>query len=217
MRKTQILNCVLLVLVAAMAVYIVLSQRNQSAAPHPEAVQTDSVSNDGEWKEIKPEELKKNPVTLFSTDWMALAVGKQGDLNAMTIGWGTIGVLWSKPVVTVYVRESRYTNELMKRNEYFTMTAFPENKRSALEYIGSHSGRNEKDKLQKAGLTPEFTALGNPLFKEANLALECRIIFKEKMKKELILDKEAETKYYEGDDNTEHVMYVGEIVHVWKK
>lgn len=216
MRKTQILNCVLLLLVAAMAVYIVLSSRNQTSAPQTATAQTDSATAGGEWKEIKPEELK-NPVALFSADWMALAAGKKGDLNAMTVGWGTIGVLWGKPVVTVYVRKSRYTNELMKRNEYFTLTAFPENHRSALEYLGSHSGRNEKDKLKKAGLTTEFTALGNPLFKEANLAVECRVLFKETMKKELILDKDIETKLYEGDEKSEHVMYVGEIVHVWKK
>lgn len=216
MNKSQILNCVLLVIVAALAVYIVLSNRSQVGALQTAAVQTDSAAASGSWKEIKPEELK-NPVTLFSADWMALAAGKKGDMNAMTVGWGTLGVLWSKPVVTVYVRETRYTNELMKRNEYFTLTAFPENRRSALEYIGSHSGRNEKDKLQKAGLTPEFTALGNPLFKEANLALECRIIYKETLKKDLILSQEAKACCYEGDEKAMHVMYVGEIVHVWKK
>ena len=35
-----------------------------------------------------------------------LVTTKVGDkVNPMTIGWGTIGVDWSKPVFQVYVRE----------------------------------------------------------------------------------------------------------------
>ena len=28
--------------------------------------------------------------------------------NPMTIGWGTLGIIWGKPVFQVYVRPSRY-------------------------------------------------------------------------------------------------------------
>ena len=33
-----------------------------------------------------------------------------GKANLMTIGWGTLGTIWSMPVWTVLVRPSRYTS-----------------------------------------------------------------------------------------------------------
>lgn len=172
---------------------------------------TTQVSN-GEWKEITPYDLK-NAVQLFNRDWMALAVGNKDDMNAMTISWGGIGELWGRPVVTVYVSSSRYTYEYMERNKYFTVTGFPENKRSALQYIGTHSGR-DGDKLKNAGLTPEFTELGNPVFKEANLAIECKIIYSEPFEMDMI-DPDAAKVYDNGMGI--HTMYIGEIVNVWER
>ena len=166
------------------------------------------------WTKIEPTELK-NAISLFDEDWFALAAGKQGDMNAMTISWGGIGELWGKPVVTVYVRKSRHTHKFMELYPYFTLTAFPESKRDALQYIGSHSGSKEKDKIAKAGLTPEFTALGNPVFKEGNLAIECRIIYEAPLELDGMLDDEVIKDYKETPDY--HTMYIGEIVNVWKR
>lgn len=36
------------------------------------------------WRRIAPEDVE-NAVRLFDKDWMALAVGSKGDMNAMTI------------------------------------------------------------------------------------------------------------------------------------
>ena len=216
MNKTQILNCVLLLAVAALGVYaLLLSRKVGGQAPAPAAETAADTTAAGEWRKASPEDIK-NPVTLFAKDWMALAAGHKGDMNAMTVGWGTVGQLWGKPVVTVYVRESRYTYDFMERNAYFTLTAFPESKRKALEYLGSHSGRDEKDKAERAGLTAEFTELGNPIFAEATLAIECRVLYKEEMKKEL-MDADVQKDCYGRDEKSIHVMYVGEIVNVWKK
>lgn len=164
------------------------------------------------WQAISPLEIK-NAIELFDKDWMALAVGKEGDMNAMTISWGEIGELWSKPVLTVFVSSSRFTHEFMERNGYFTVTAFPENRRSSLQYIGTHSGR-DGDKLKSAGLTTEFTELGNPIFKEANLAIECRIIYKAPFEKE---DIAADVAGIYDNGMGVHTMYIGEIINVWKK
>ena len=172
----------------------------------------DESQENKEWHVIKPTELK-NPVELFDKDWMALAVGNKDDMNAMTIGWGEIGELWERPVVTVYVSSSRYTHSFMERNEYFTVTSFPRNHRPALQYIGTHSGR-DGDKLKAAGLTPEFTTLGNPIFKEANLAIECRIIYSAPFDPER-MDSSVRQIYDKGSGI--HTMYIGEIVNVWKK
>lgn len=45
---------------------------------------------------------------------MALAVRKNGDMNAMTISWSALGELWEKTVVTVYVSSSLYTHSFME-------------------------------------------------------------------------------------------------------
>lgn len=124
------------------------------------------------------------------------------------------GELWGKHVVIVYVSSSRYTHSFMERSKYFTVTAFPESQRHSLKYIGTRSGRSEKDKLKEAGLTPTFTDLGNPIFEEAILAVECKIIYKAPFNPEAI-DKDTYRIYDNGMGI--HTMYVGEIINVWAK
>ena len=135
-------------------------------------------------------------------------------MNLMTISWGSLGQLWGRPVVTVYVSTSRYTDEFMKKNDYFTITHFPSSMKETLRYLGTVSGRKE-DKVKGAGLTPEFTELGNPIFAESDLAIECKKIYAEPFKQELM--PEDQRKWYEDTNTGVHVVYIGEIINVWKK
>lgn len=76
----------------------------------------DSTAKMGEdWQKISIYDVK-NPAVLFGEDWAALASGNKDSLNAMTIGWGQFGMLWGRPIVTVYVAPERYTNEFMQKN-----------------------------------------------------------------------------------------------------
>lgn len=176
----------------------------------PEAKTTTS----DQWQEIKPQDIDVNAVKMFADDWMLLSAGKDTSMNMMTIAWGALGELWGKPVVTVYVSTDRYTYKFLEDNEYFTVTAFPEQFRDKLQYLGSVSGRDE-DKVKGSGLTPEFTKLGNPIYKEANLAIECKKIYAEQFKKELMPLEQRQ--WYDEKKQGVHVMYIGEIVNVWKK
>ena len=124
-------------------------------------------------QEIAPTEIELNPVEMIDRDWLEVSAGKEGNMNLMTISWGTIGELWGKPVFTVFVSTSRYTHRFMEENDYFTVTHFPESMRDKLSSLGRVSGRDE-DKVAGAGLTVEFTELGNPIYAEADLAIECR-------------------------------------------
>ena len=171
-------------------------------------------TNSDQWQEIKPQNIDVNAVKLFANDWMLLSAGKDTSMNMMTIAWGALGELWGKPVVTVYVSTDRYTYKFLEDNEYFTVTAFPEQFRDKLQYLGSVSGRDE-DKVKGSGLTPEFTKLGNPIYKEANLAIECKKIYAEQFKKELMPLEQRQ--WYDEKKLGVHVMYIGEIVNVWKK
>ena len=42
--------------------------------------------------------------------------------NTMTIGWGSIGVIWGRPVFIVTVRYSRHTYELINKSGVFTVS-----------------------------------------------------------------------------------------------
>lgn len=83
-----------------------------------------------------------------------------------------------------------------------------------LSYLGRVSGRDE-DKVAGAGLTVEFTELGNPIYAEADLAIECKKIYAQQFNAELLPLEQRE--WYEKSGLGIHYMFIGEIVHVWKK
>ena len=166
------------------------------------------------WQEIAPTEIELNPVQMIDQDWLEVSAGKEGNMNLMTISWGSIGELWGKPVFIVYVSPSRYTHQFMEENDYFTVTHFPASMRNVLSYLGSVSGRNE-DKVAGAGLTVEFTELGNPIYAEADLAIECKKLYAQQFDAALLPAEQRD--WYEKSGLGIHYMYIGEIVHVWKK
>ncbi|MBR0106509.1 MAG: flavin reductase family protein, partial [Lachnospiraceae bacterium] len=73
-------------------------------------------------------------------------------VNSMVIGWGQVGRIWERPVFVAYVRDSRYTREMLDRNPEFTVNV-PVNgmNRTAFEVCGMKSGR-DMDKIAEAGL-----------------------------------------------------------------
>lgn len=171
--------------------------------------------------EKKIEEITVNPYTLFSKKWAALSVGNEQDgYNAMTIAWGTIGALWEKtnhrnqlPAMTVFVRPGRYTNVLMKREEYFTVAVFDESYKKTLGYLGSHTGKNT-DKYKEAGITPVFDK-GTVYPKEAELVFACRKLYASSLQETEFCDKELISFNYPEKDF--HHVYVGQIEKILKK
>ena len=163
-------------------------------------------------REIRPTEIKENPIALFDETWALLTAGVPGDLNTMTISWGSLGELWNKPVVTVYVSSSRYTHEFMERNDRFTVAFFPEQYRPALSYLGSHSGR-DSDKIAESGLTLEFLASGQPSFTEATMVIEARKIYGAPFDTEGMGD--VPSGFYASRSMGIHSVFIGEIEHVW--
>ena len=95
----------------------------------------------------------------FDSKWALLSAGTKDDHNTMTISWGGMGTLWSKPVVTVYVKPCRHTFKFMNDNEYFTVSFYPEDKKEALMLMGSRSGR-DIDKDAASGLTMSRVTVG---------------------------------------------------------
>lgn len=203
-------------LLSLCALAILLASCNGNNEQKTDNMQNTTTENlrEKDWQEIKAKDIEGNPVRMFADEWFELAAGKEGDMNLMTIAWGTLGELWNRPVVTVYVSTSRYTYEFMEKNDYFTITHFPAAMREKLQYLGTASGRDE-DKVKGADLTVEFTKLGNPIFAEADLAIECKKIYAEQFKADLMPVEQRQ--WYDDRGIGLHVVYVGEIVNVWKK
>ena len=147
----------------------------------------------------------------FDKTWALLTAGKPGDFNTMTISWGGMGTLWNKPVVTAYVRTSRYTHEFTDREEYCTVSFFPEECKKQLAVLGSKSGR-DMDKINASGFTPK--ACGESVaFDEAKTTLLCRKLFKQTIDPANITAQDIrDCKFYDND--AEHDMYIGEVVEI---
>ena len=116
-----------------------------------------------------------DPFTRFKKDWALLTAGTKDHFNSMTVSWGSLGTVWSRDVVTVYVRPDRYTWRFLKDSDAFTVSFYPERCREALNVMGALSGR-DCDKAAAAGLTPRFLAEG-VTFEEAEETLVCKKIY----------------------------------------
>lgn len=151
------------------------------------------------------------PMAEWDGQGMLLTSGdfQSGQFNAMTVGWGSMGIMWGLPFVQVVVRPVRYTYQFMEKFDSFTVCAFSERYAPALDLLGNKSGR-DGDKITEAGLTPIVSSLvAAPGFAQAALILECRKIYWDDLEKAHFLDPRLEKKYPAKDY---HRIFYGEIV-----
>ena len=140
-----------------------------------------------------------------------LLTAKMGDkVNPMTIGWGSIGVEWGKPLFTAYVRPCRYTHEMIEKCGEFTVN-IPVSSvdTKILSVCGTKSGR-DMDKIKELGLTlvePENISV--PGIKELPLTLECKVLYRMEQTLDTIPQDIIEKYYPNGDF---HYAYYGQIV-----
>lgn len=159
-------------------------------------------------------ELKFNPFDKISKQWMLVSAGDEKKSNTMTASWGGVGIMWGKPVVSVYIRPQRYTKEFIDQNEYFTLSFLSEEYRKSLNVCGSISGRNVEDKWKEAGLHAYYVD-GTTGVEEADEIFVCRKLYAQEMTPECFTDKECDEKWYPSKDY--HTMYMAEIVKILKK
>ena len=96
-----------------------------------------------DWMQDTAEQLKKGAFLMVNG-------------NPMTIGWGQFGVLWGKPTFSVYVRQSRYTHQLLEHADTFTVSVPASGTmQHELAFCGTRSGRDvEKLQALNASLIP---------------------------------------------------------------
>lgn len=160
----------------------------------------------------KPMDLAKittlmDPVAGMRDKWYLVTAEKDGKANCLTAGWGAFGNVWEKKVAIVFIRPQRYTKQFMDVSGRFTMTFF-DGYRKELLYLGSHSGKDVPDKIEKTGLHLTHVD-GQPTYEEGRYLLVCKILYSQAEKPELFLDAEVPGAVFPDKDYS--VMYVGEI------
>lgn len=152
-----------------------------------------------------------NPFTWFKGNGLLLASGDKENHNAMTIGWGAMGNVWSHNIntITVYVAPARYTYEFMEKYPYFTVMVFDEDRKEVLEYMGTHSGR-DGNKEEALGLHVAYTEHGAPYYLEAREVYECEVIYRDQFDKTGFGD--IPRKRYENFPAGIHHQYIGKIL-----
>ena len=170
------------------------------------------------FQEISYEMLEMNPFTVIGKDGFLITAGSEDRWNTMTASWGALGVLWGKPVMLIFVRDSRYTYEFLEKAEGFTCSFFGPDMDSVLDYCGSHSGR-DGDKAVATGLSPVTIegpkGVERVTFDQANLVFSCAKASRMPMDpKQFVLPEEIERHYPKKDY---HVLYIGFVDRILAK
>jgi len=134
---------------------------------------------------------------------------KEGVPNVMAIGWGTIGIIWQKPIFVVLVRPSRYTYKLIEETGEFTVNIVPPQLKEVVQYCGTVSGRDQNKFKEK-----QLTAIASkkvmaPIIKECILHFECRVVHKNDLIPAELEKSIVPALYPKGDF---HRVYFGEIL-----
>ena len=138
-----------------------------------------------------------------------LTVKSGEELNTMTIGWATIGYVWSKPIMMVAVRLSRHTFKLIETATDFTVSIPSSDMQKEITFCGTKSGR-DYDKFKECNLQVlDSQKVVSPIIKAPGLHYECKIVYKSDMDP-AYLDEEYEVRIYPKKDY--HTLYFGEIV-----
>jgi flavin reductase (DIM6/NTAB) family NADH-FMN oxidoreductase RutF len=169
------------------------------------------------FKTIDVKEIQEDIFTLVSQDFAILTAGNPSHYNSMVTGWGGWGILFSKPSVFSFLRSNRYTLELMRKEQRYTMTFFDSEFREDIMQFGMSSGRDSDAKMKNTQLTSVQTPDGNMTFKEAKIIIECKLIEVTTVSPDDFYTDEArkfiEDAYTETNDY--HKMVFGEITSVW--
>lgn len=144
-----------------------------------------------------------------------LTTAAEGKVNTMTIGWGHMGIDWSRPIFVAYVRETRHTRTMLDENGEFTVNIpLADYDAKVLGYCGTKSGR-DCDKIRNLGLTLEDpVSISVPGIREFPLTLECKVLYKQKQDLSSI-PADILSRYYPEDETgfrDYHYAYYGQIL-----
>jgi enoyl-CoA hydratase len=158
----------------------------------------------------------------FTTPKMpaVLSAGNKESHNSCVIGWGLLGVAWSKPLFIVYVKPDRYTYQFMEKTEFFTVNFIKKSLYPKFRAYGNKSGR-DINKEEVTGAQIVFMENGGITFKEAEEVYVCKMMARTYLEKKNLSPEIVD--FYEKaaplfKQSTEpHGIYIGEIIGHYKK
>jgi flavin reductase (DIM6/NTAB) family NADH-FMN oxidoreductase RutF len=140
---------------------------------------------------------------------LLISQGEKGLPNVMAIGWGTMGIVWRRPIFAVLVRPSRYTHRLIEESGKFTVNIVPASMKEIVQYCGKVSGRDH-DKFKEKQITPiPSTKVKTPILQEGILHFECQVVQKSDLLPSETTSAILSDFYPKGDF---HRIYFGEIL-----
>ncbi|TDW11057.1 flavin reductase like protein [Breznakia blatticola] len=145
---------------------------------------------------------------IFQGKSALLTAGGKDHFNMMTIGWGTVGIIWNKKVATTYVRRNRFTYNFMLANDFFTISMFDESYEKDLLYLGQTSGK-DGNKLANTSLHAYEYKEGIMAYKEADITLVCRKLHVQDLS---IVNHEIHNQFYTVEPV--HTEIMGEVIAV---
>lgn len=160
--------------------------------------------------------IKEDVFTLVGEDYGILTAGTPEKFNSMVTSWGGWGIVFGKPGVFHFLRSNRYTLELMREQQTYTVSFFDSEFKDDIMQFGMKSGR-DSDKMKETKLTGVQTPDGNPAYKEAKIILECRLAevttvspedFYNDEDRKFVVDANAETGEY-------HKLVLSQITKAW--
>ena len=133
----------------------------------------------------------------------------KGTVNTMTISWGFPGFIWNKPHFITVVRPQRYTRELLKTADSFTVSVPFGSMAEELSICGVKSGK-DIDKSKVVTFT-DAKSVASPIVAGCDFYYECKINYIDSLHGEK-LPEAYEKAFY---DNDWHDFFIGEIVEAY--
>jgi flavin reductase (DIM6/NTAB) family NADH-FMN oxidoreductase RutF len=170
------------------------------------------------FKQISPEEISDDVFTLAGKVFPVITAGKADHYNSMTGSGGGFGVFFRKPTTWCLIKSTRYTLEMIQKEQTYTMSYFPDEYRKQVLFLGAKSGR-DSDKMKEVELTSIQTPSENMSFKEAKLIIDCKLTALVAAGPDDFRSQEAKDYINEANKgaNEHRKLAFGEIIHVWEK
>ena len=165
-------------------------------------------------------ELNLKIFDMIDNKWGLIFVGDLKKNNIMTASWMSFGILWNYPIIIVYIRPTRYTYNLMEKNDLFSVSFFNDNYNDKLKFCGTKSGRNINkieacnfNLINKEIIFEKNISINFPIIEESDIVFICQKIYFQDLNKNNFLIPEIDNNY----NNDYHRFYIGKILSVLEK
>ncbi len=167
-----------------------------------------------QFKECNINDIQESFTNLIGNRYALITVADNTKVNMMTASWGTMGIMWSKNIVNMVVRPSRFSYNFLIENDYFTLNFLTEGNEDVYRLCGTKSGR-ECDKVKETGLETIEIDKSMYAFDKSEYVFVCKKLYSQPMDKQYFIDADFAEKTYPNEDI--HTMFIAEIEKIYVK